>query len=246
MNTSARIDRLGFLVWGECASAPVYTPEAAARLTQEWIEVVERDYNHPSIITWVPLNESWGVPEIHLNKQQQHFSVSIYNFLHALDTTRLVISNDGWEMTETDICAIHNYSHGAKEEKKKYEHFKRTLADVEGLIHLPPGKWNTFAAGFEYQGQPILLTEFGGVGYRTGEQSGWGYTSVQNKDEFLEEYARIMAAIYESKALWGYCYTQLADVEQEINGILTYDRQPKVNLDEIKKINDQFYPERIL
>ncbi|MBL1226573.1 glycoside hydrolase family 2 protein [Enterococcus sp. BWR-S5] len=238
-------DKLGFIVWGECASAPVYTSDAAARLTQEWVEIIERDYNHPSIVTWVPLNESWGIPDIHLNTQQQSFSRSIYHYLHALDTTRLVISNDGWEMTETDICAIHNYSHGEKEEVKKYRYFKDSLADVEGLIQHPPGKWATFAKGFAYQNQPILLTEFGGIGYEIGGQTGWGYTSAGNEAEFLDDYGRIMDAIYSSRALWGYCYTQLADVEQEINGLLTYDRQPKVSLEAIKEINDQYHPERI-
>lgn len=238
-------DKLGFIVWGECASAPVYTAGAAAKLTQEWVEIIERDYNHPSLVTWVPLNESWGIPDIHLNLQQQSFSRSMYNFLHALDTTRLVISNDGWEMTETDVCAIHNYSHGQKEEVKKYRYFKDSLADVKGLIQHPPGKWATFAKGHHYKNQPILLTEFGGIGYELGGQAGWGYTSVDNEEQFLDDYGRIMDAVYSSSALWGYCYTQLTDVEQEINGLLTYDRQPKVSLEAIRKINDQYHPERI-
>ncbi|MGL4696579.1 glycoside hydrolase family 2 protein [Enterococcus larvae] len=238
-------DKLGFIVWGECASAPIYTAGAAAKLTQEWVEIIERDYNHPSLVTWVPLNESWGIPDIHLNLQQQSFSRSMYNFLHALDTTRLVISNDGWEMTETDVCAIHNYSHGQKEEVKKYRYFKDSLADVKGLIQHPPGKWATFAKGHHYKNQPILLTEFGGIGYELGGQAGWGYTSVDNEEQFLDDYGRIMDAVYSSSALWGYCYTQLTDVEQEINGLLTYDRQPKVSLEAIRKINDQYHPERI-
>ncbi|MGX7133058.1 MULTISPECIES: glycoside hydrolase family 2 protein [Enterococcus] len=238
-------DQMGYIVWGECASTVSYSTSAVANLTKEWLEIVERDYNHPSILTWVPLNESWGIPEVHHDKQQQNFSQGIYHLLHALDRTRLVISNDGWEMTDTDICAIHNYSHGQKAEIKKYQHFKDTLANVEGLIHMPPGKWSIFADGFEYQGQPILLTEFGGIGYKVGGQVGWGYTTVENEEQYLEDYSRIMEAIYASKALWGYCYTQLTDVEQEINGLLTYDRQPKVNLARIKEINDQYFPERI-
>ncbi|WP_270789496.1 glycoside hydrolase family 2 protein [Enterococcus diestrammenae] len=238
-------DQLGYLVWGECASSPIYTPKAAAALTAEWFEIIERDYNHPSIVTWVPLNESWGVPNIHNNSQQQNFSQGIYHMLHALDGSRLVISNDGWEMTETDICAIHNYSHGAADETKKYQHFKDTLATVGGLIDMPPGKWGIFAEGYEYQGQPILLTEFGGIGYKVGDQAGWGYTTAENDQQYLDDYARIMAAIYDSKALWGYCYTQLTDVEQEINGLLAYDRSAKVDLAKIKEINDQYYPERI-
>lgn len=238
-------DQMGYIVWGECASTISYSPDAVTNLTNEWFEIIERDYNHPSIITWVPLNESWGVPEIHSNKQQQSFSQGIYYMLHALDRTRLVISNDGWEMTETDICAIHNYSHGQKNEINKYNHFRKTLKNVEGLVHMPPGKWAIFAEGFEYKGQPILLTEFGGIGYKVNGQVGWGYTTVENDDQYLEDYKRIMDAIYDSEALWGYCYTQLTDVEQEINGILTYDRQPKVDLEKIKEINEQYFPERI-
>jgi beta-galactosidase/beta-glucuronidase len=238
-------DVLGFIVWGECASAPIYTEKAAERLTKEWLEIISRDYNHPSIITWVPLNESWGVPEIHHDQQQQHFSEGLYHLLHALDKTRLVISNDGWEMTVSDICAIHNYNHGSKEETKKYEWYKETLATKQNLLMYPAGKWAIYAKGYQHQGEPILLTEFGGIGYRISEQKGWGYTSVESSEEFIEEYRRIMAAVYASKGLWGFCYTQLTDVEQEINGLLGYDRKPKCNLSEIKKINDQFFPERI-
>lgn len=238
-------DKMGYLVWGECASTISYSNDAVARLTNEWFEIVERDYNHPSIVTWVPLNESWGIPEVHGNPQQQSFSQSIYYLLHSLDRTRLVISNDGWEMTTTDICAIHNYSHGQEQEVKKYQHFKDTLATVEGLIHYPPGKWAIFAEGFQYQGQPIMLTEFGGIGYKVDDQTGWGYTTVENEEQYLEDYSRIMAAIYASTALWGYCYTQLTDVEQEINGLLTYERHPKADLAKIKAINDQYFPERI-
>ena len=104
---------------------------------------------------------------------------------------------------------------------------------------MPPGKWAIFAEGFEYKGQPILLTEFGGIGYKVNGQVGWGYTTVENDDQYLEDYKRIMDAIYDSEALW------LTDVEQEINGILTYDRQPKVDLEKIKEINEQYFPERI-
>jgi beta-galactosidase/beta-glucuronidase len=238
-------DKMGYLVWGECASAPIYTTNAVAALTNEWFEIIERDYNHPSIVTWVPLNESWGVPNIHNNRQQQNFSQGIYHMIHAMDTTRLVISNDGWEMTETDICSIHNYSHGNAEEEKKYDHFKDTLASVGGLINMPPGKWSIFAEGYKYKGQPIMLTEFGGIGYKVGGQAGWGYTTVENEEQYLADYARIMAAVYASKALWGFCYTQLTDVEQEINGLLAYDRTAKVNLAKIKAINDQYFPEQI-
>ncbi|WP_207942243.1 hypothetical protein DOK78_000665 [Enterococcus sp. DIV2402] len=234
-------DKLGFIVWGECAAPAVYTNKAVERLMIEWTDSINRDYNHPSIITWVPVNESWGVPNISFDRQQQHFSQAIFHYIHSLDTTRLVISNDGWAATDTDIVAIHNYAHGQENEKAKYEYFKESLHSKEALLHNRSTAWPIFADGFSYKGQPILLTEFGGIGFDVSGQPGWGYTSATSKEEFLSEYGRIMHAVYASKALWGYCYTQITDVEQEINGLLTYNRQPKCDLSKIKEINDQFH-----
>ncbi|KGL42108.1 glycoside hydrolase family 2 [Listeriaceae bacterium FSL A5-0209] len=234
-------DTLGYLVWGECAAAPVYTEDAATRLTREWLEIIERDYNHPSIVTWVPINESWGVPGIHNNREQQHHTQAMYHLIHSLDKTRPVISNDGWEMTETDICAVHNYSHGREDEPQKYADFSAMIHDEEAILKSQSTLRAIYAVGFEHQGAPILLTEFGGIGFQTGDQSGWGYTSVKNAEEFVADYSRVMQAVYNSKALHGYCYTQLTDVEVEINGLLTYDREPKCELKRIREINDQYF-----
>lgn len=234
-------DSLGFLVWGECAAPAIYNEQSVASLMHEWTEIIDRDSNHPSIVTWVPINESWGVPSIGHDRQQQHFSQAMYHMIHALDPTRLVISNDGWAMTETDICALHNYSHGTEAEPEKYEYFKDSLSTRENLMSRMTSAWPIFAKGFTYHDQPILLTEFGGIGFDVSGQPGWGYTSAENEVDFLRNYQRILSAVYQSVGLWGYCYTQITDVEQEINGLLTYDRQPKVSLSEIKKINDQFH-----
>lgn len=238
-------DKLGFLVWGECAAPTMYDRKSVNRTLKDWSEIVERDYNHPCIVTWVPINESWGVPGIQRNKMQQSFSETMYHYLHAVDDTRLVVSNDGWNMTVTDICAIHNYSHGQKEETEKYEEYKETLSTKENLIGQPPSCWDIYAKGYSHQGEPILLTEFGGIGFEVSKQKGWGYSSVNSEKEFLEDYRRIMDAVYASEGLWGYCYTQLTDVEQEINGLVTYDRKPKCDLAEIKKINDGYHKNRI-
>ncbi|MFP5115923.1 glycoside hydrolase family 2 protein [Bacillaceae bacterium C204] len=235
-------DQLGYLVWGECASSPSFNEDAVARLTREWIEIIERDYNHPSVVAWVPLNESWGIPNVRDNRQQQHHSLGMYHLIHSIDPTRLVISNDGWELTKTDICAIHNYNHGSKSETEKYEKYKEDLETKESILSSKPAKRGIYADGFEHVGEPILLTEFGGIGFKAGDDSGWGYTSVQNNEEFLDDYKRIMKAIYSSKILYGYCYTQLTDVEQEINGLLTYDRKPKCDLEKIKEINNMWHP----
>lgn len=238
-------DKLGYLVWGECASAPMYSKKAAQRLMKEWTEIIERDYNHPSVVAWVPMNESWGVPNIHRDKEQQDFSQAMYYIIHTLDATRPVVSNDGWEMTKTDICAIHNYSHGTEEEKEKYREYREILSDRESLVSYSPSSWDIYAGGFSYQGEPILLTEFGGIGFDVSGNPGWGYTSVKNEEEFLRDYKRIMDAVYASKALWGCCYTQLSDVEQEINGLLTYDREFKVSPEKIREINEGYHLNKV-
>jgi len=230
-------DKLGFLVWGECAAAPCFSEEAAARLTKEWIEIINRDYNHPSIVTWVPINESWGVPNVNLNKQEQYHTLGLYYLIKSLDPTRLVISNDGWEMTKTDILAIHNYNHGQKDEPAKYARYKKDLSTKENLLAAMPAARNLYCEGFEYQGEPILLTEYGGIAYKADDSTGWGYTMVQSADALLEDYARIMDAVFASENLHGFCYTQLTDVEQEINGLLTYDRKPKCDLGKLRELN---------
>lgn len=234
-------DKLGFIVWGECAAPTVYTHDSAERLVREWSDIIRRDYNHPSIVTWVPVNESWGVPNISFDRQQQHYTQTMYHYIKSLDPTRLVISNDGWALTDTDIVAIHNYAHGEEEEKEKYLYFKDSLSTVEKLITRRSTPWPIFANGFSYQKQPILLTEFGGIGFDVSGQPGWGYTSVENGEEFLRDYRRVMEAVFASEGLWGYCYTQLSDVEQEINGLLTYDREPKCDLEELAKINGLYH-----
>jgi len=238
-------DKLGFLVWGECAASASYSIDAVSRLTREWLEIIERDYNHPCIVAWVPINESWGVPHICNNEQQKHHSLAMYHLIHSLDTTRLVITNDGWEMTKTDICAIHNYNHGQKEEVEKYEYYRESLSTTEKLLDSMPAGHNIYTGGFHHMGAPILLTEFGGIGFRVGDDKGWGYTSVSCEEEYLENYRSIMKAVFASKSLYGYCYTQLTDVEQEINGLLTYDRKPKCDLKKIKEFNNLWHVDSV-
>ena len=229
-------DKLGYLVWGEMPSTISYSADSVSRITNEWIEAVKRDYNHPCIITWVALNESWGVSEINYNKMQQSHSLSLYYLLHSLDNTRLVISNDGWELTKTDICAVHNYQHGTKDEKEKYENFIKDTGSKEDILMSRPSKRNVYANGFEYAGEPVLLTEFGGIAYDTACREGWGYTVASDEKEFMEDLRRVFNAIHMSKVLSGFCYTQFTDVEQEINGLLTYTREPKCDLKMIKDI----------
>lgn len=238
-------DRLGFLVWGESASAHYFSNRSVDLVTEEWKEIVQRDYNHPSIITWVPFNESWGIGDVVRDEQQQHYTQALYHLLHSLDPTRLVISNDGWEMTVSDIAAVHNYQHGQIDEVEKFEKFKKDLGTKDAILESQSASRSIYADGFSHQGEPILLTEFGGIGYKVGEQVGWGYTTVATEEEFISEYERILKPVFGSEILFGFCYTQLYDVEQEINGILTYDRIPKSSLEKIKRINTQYHPNMV-
>jgi beta-galactosidase/beta-glucuronidase len=103
-------DRLGLLVWGEMANAFAFTVEAVRRLTTEWLEVLHRDVSHPCIVTWVPLNESWGVPDIATDPAQRAFATALAALTRAVDGSRPVISNDGWEHTDSDVWSVHDYA----------------------------------------------------------------------------------------------------------------------------------------
>ncbi|WP_261806727.1 glycoside hydrolase family 2 protein [Lapidilactobacillus luobeiensis] len=234
-------DRLGFLVWGECSSAPIYHDLSVQRLMKEWGDIIDRDYNHPCIVAWVPLNESWGVPNIQFDRQQQHFSQALYHYIHSLDTTRLVVSNDGWSQTETDICTIHNYAHGRVDEPEQQRAYEQQLHDREHLLASSPAGKQVYADDFHWNGVPIMLTEFGGISYQTNKDKDWGYTEVADDQQYLQEYERLIRSIYQSKAIWGFCYTQLFDVEQETNGLLRYNRLPKVPVEKIKAINSLYH-----
>ncbi|RUQ32115.1 glycoside hydrolase family 2 [Peribacillus cavernae] len=224
-------DKLGFLVWGEMANTSEYSEDAARRLATEWFDVVKRDYSHPSIIVWLPLNESWGVSRVAFDKQQQAHATSMYWQTKSIDVTRPVLSNDGWEHTISDICGIHNYQ-SAQEMETAYQ-------TIESAISTTPANRLIYAQGFSYQGEPILITEYGGIAYKKDENEGWGYSAVQSADDLVEEYRKVTEALISSPIIQGFCYTQLTDVEQEINGLLTYDRKPKCDLNKIKMINDQ-------
>ena len=231
-------DKLGYIVWAEIGACAVYSDKSVKRTMIEWMESLYRDYSHPCIVAWVVLNESWGVPQIYNNSKQQAHSMALYYQMKSLDDTRLVIANDGWEMTKSDICAIHNYNHGSKDEIVKQEVFEKALSTKDSILKSEPAGRNLYAEGYSYQGEPMILTEFGGISYCTDEGKDWGYTSVSGEEEFLETYERMMRVIRNSEALFGYCYTQLTDVEQEVNGLLTYDRKYKISPEKIKKLND--------
>ena len=233
-------DRLGFLVWESMPSFWNFSTSSAAAFTQQWGDVIHRDYNHPCIVVWNMLNESWGVPRLYDDVQQQHFARSLYHMAHGQDPTRLVIANDGWELTENDICAFHTYKHGEEKDLLQQKIFKEGLKTLEGMRQLV--EKSLFAKGFDYDGQPIMLTEIGGISMNSadgGEKDSWGYTGADDTDSFLRTYERLIDCIYDSDLVCGFCYTQLSDIEQEKNGLLDEDHQYKVKAEAIRLINSK-------
>ncbi len=224
-------DRLGFLVWEEMPSCHVYTDESICRIMAEWQEAIQRDYNHPCIVAWVPLNESWGVPKLSTDPQQANHTLTLYHLTRSLDPSRPVISNDGWEHTHSDLCTIHDYASDKQVLRRRYSSVRR-------VVNFKPSERNLYVPGFAYCGEPIIVSEFGGIAYKKSNWEGWGYSAATSDGEFVERYYDVVSALLESPLVQGFCYTQLTDVEQEINGLLTYDRRPKVPLGTIRAINE--------
>ena len=227
-------DRLGLLVWGEMANAYVFSATAAERLTREWLEVLRRDYSHPCVVTWVPINESWGVPGLPNDPAQQAFVRGLYHLTRALDPTRPVIGNDGWEHVVSDVWGIHDYALDGDTLRERYgssESVERTLREVQ------PAYRSIALPDAHRAGEPVMLTEFGGISYAPDPGERWhGYGTVSTTEAFLARYRDLVEAVLDSPAISGFCYTQLADTEQETNGLLTADREPKLDPEAVRAI----------
>jgi beta-galactosidase/beta-glucuronidase len=227
-------DKLGLLVWGELANAFVFTPRTVERTVTEWLEVVRRDRTHPCVVTWVPLNESWGVPDIARSAQQQHYATALYHLTKALDPTRPVISNDGWEHTESDIWGVHDYTPYGDSIRDRYgspDELDRTLRGSG------PGRRKVLLGDQVRRGQPVVITEFGGLSYAPEAGEKWfGYSTASDADDLLRRFADLVGAIAETRELAGFCYTQLTDTLQEANGLLDEHRRPKLDPQKVREI----------
>ncbi|MRN53685.1 glycoside hydrolase family 2 protein [Paenibacillus monticola] len=225
-------DVKGLLVWSEMAATFEFNDEAVETFMNEWTQVVRQQYNHPSIITWVPFNESWGIPQVFTHPQQQKFTEAVYHLTKALDPYRPVIVNDGWEHTVSDIITLHDYEEQGQVLFERYADSSRLL---DGSFSFNTWKY-AMAKGYEYRGQPVIVSEFGGIAF-TSDQ-GWGYgNQVASEEAFIERFRNITQAIKDTPYICGYCYTQITDVQQEVNGLLTEDRKPKIPFEVIKGIN---------
>ncbi|OFK53073.1 glycoside hydrolase family 2 [Globicatella sp. HMSC072A10] len=227
-------DKLGILVWIEMPSNYQFSDLSIKNFTEEWIKIVTQNFNHPSVITWVPFNESWGIKNIFKDKQQQSFTEGIYYLTKSIDPDRPVITNDGWEHTISDIITLHDYEEFSEMLKHRY---KEKSLILDNRIQFNKDKF-AFANGYKYMGQPIIISEFGGIAFATENEDQWGYgTHVKNEEDFIERFNNIHEAIFELEYVTGYCYTQLTDVEQEVNGLLDINRKPKVSTDLISNVN---------
>ena len=222
-------DVLGLCVWGEMPSAYGFSSQTVHGVLEEWKELVERDISHPCIVAWVPTNESWGVPELANDPRQVDFVRALYHMTRALDGTRPVVGNDGWEMPCGDFVSIHDY---AQDPNVLVERYGTRAAVAYTLEHVQPDRRRIVIDGFTGLGKPVFLSEFGGIAMlKGGDEPGWGYSTVKNGRELLERYQELMAAIHRCHPLSGFCYTQLTDTYLEKNGLLTEDRVPKAPID---------------
>ena len=226
-------DIMGFTVWCEMPSNHWFADMATKEITREWLDIVTQYYNHPSLVTWVVFNESWGVRNIRRNEAQSNLAMGLYYLTKSIDTMRPVISNDGWVQAKSDILTLHHYEQDADKLYGFYDSLEKMVESARQNPQMLP-----YAEGYKYEGQPIVFSEFGGAAYVSdcNGKLDWGYGGVKNDEEFIARYDSLIKAIHKMN-INGYCYTQITDVEQEVNGLLNSNHEPKVPVEEIEKCN---------
>jgi hypothetical protein len=200
-------------------------------VTCEWIAAIDRDYSHPCLVTWVPFNESWGVPNLPESPRERHYVQGLYHLTKTLDATRTVIGNDGWESVATDIIGIHDYDTDPERIAKRY-HADEILPRL--FRRERPGGRLLVLEEHAPTELPIVLSEFGGMAY-SPQPNTWGYTRCRTAEEFADAYTRLLTVVRSLAVLSGFCYTQFADTYQEANGLLFADRTPKFSIDRIAR-----------
>lgn len=224
-------DKLGYIVWGEHGNwgLDITTPMGLERFLPEWLEAVQRDFNHPSIIGWCPFNETW---DKNGTRQDDEILRIVYNVTKSLDKTRPVIDTSGNYHVVTDIFDIHDYE---QDPEKFASHYEPLKTGGEPYVTWPERQ--------QYNGQPYFVSEYGGIWWSPGNTSGWGYgKSPESIEEFVERYKRLTETLLFNPKICGFCYTQLYDIEQEVNGLYSYERKPKFNvniMETIRKTNVQ-------
>ncbi len=215
-------DRLGYMVWGETGNWGLDTTYETAiyHILPEWLEEIERDFSHPSLIGWCPTNETWD-----RNGRQQcnHLLDTIYDVTKVIDKTRPVITSSGsYPTLRTDVHDVHDYEQDPAKFAEYYSHIEEGIVKDQ-LYRRHDGRQ------ISKTHLPIFVSEYGGIKWVLGEDaSAWGYgASVTTEDEFFARLKGLTDVLLDNKDIFAYCYTQLTDVEQEQNGLLTYQRQFK-------------------
>jgi beta-galactosidase/beta-glucuronidase len=230
----ALADRMGLLVWAEMPSAHRPGPTSSARLLREWADVVTAHRGHPSVVAWVPLNEGWGVQEAEVDPRQRALVRGLAAVADALDGTRPVSADDGWETLGGGILGVHDYTQDPAVLAARYgtaAAVESTVATRRGDGRLPdldrPGTG----------GRAVVLSEFGGIALNSHDRD-WGYADARSPEDLLERYRAQWAAVHASETLAGACWTQLTDTYQEVNGLLTAQRVPKVDPADLRRATE--------
>lgn len=216
-------DVLGYLVWEEHANwgLDISKDKAWERFVPEWLEIMERDYNHPSIIGWCPFNETQKDQSINIIKY-------VADMTRAFDSTRPVIDTSGWVHVDgaSDLRDKHDYDQNPLTFKERYDAIDQQKKNYDGYV--------------DENCAPVFISEYGGIWWSETDTSGWGYGQRPNSlDEVIERYRGLTEVLLNNPNLGAFCYTQLTDVEQEQNGLYTYDRKPKMDPAIIRAINSQ-------
>ena len=229
-------DKMGLLVWAEMPSGRIFSTELVTSLTAQWLDLVRRDRGHPCVIGWVPFNESWGVWHIQQRPEQRALVDGLVQMTKALDSSRPVIGNDGWEYSSGDLWTLHLYH---DDQRTLDERLAVLLADPRQAVTEGDRPRVGALVDSDPSNLPVMLTECGGVGFETGSatKDAFAYGDLPTDTKALEqEICQIMASINASETLQGFVWTQLTDVQQEINGLLYFDRRPKLPLTTLQEI----------
>ncbi len=224
-------DRLGYLVWGEQASwgLDVSVPDGLKHILPEWMEAVYRDFNHPAIIGWCPFNETWDYQG---RKQDDELLSIVYRMTKLADITRPCIDTSGNYHVESDIFDLHDYTQDPKAFAAHYADFAAGGKPCDPLANR-----QKFIEGI-----PVFISEYGGIKWDIEgvNELSWGYgEGPATEEEFLTRYKGLIDTLLDHPRMFGFCYTQLYDVEQEMNGLYTYGRKPKFDMEVIRAINSR-------
>ncbi len=214
-------DRMGYIVWGEFADWGFdhTTIKEIGGFLNEWREAVERDFNHPAIIGWCPLNEAWDRGP---GKLSESLVETLYRETKVWDPTRPCIDCSGGYHVMTDIFDVHNYEQDPKRLAEMFNELEKENCGDQSI-------WDYYSRRETYGGEPIFVSEYGGIKWLSDDREYiWGYGEIpKTVQEFTDRFKELTDVILDNKKMFGLCYTQLYDVEQEVNGLYTYDRKPK-------------------